>query len=211
MTTAPMTPDQWRRALRAEGVDFTELEGWTSRGRDAATGKIFGPVNGVLNHHTAGRNSLDLIAYRGQGAAVPPPLAHALLPKSGRLVLVADGRANHAGLAAKNAVDAIVNETRIPRPDKSTGTVDGNDRLYGLEVENLGDGEDVYTRPSTTHGPASTPRSAATTVGVQGPAPVTWRPRSRASPTRRAPSTATAGAVASPSPWPSCVPTSTSA
>lgn len=142
----PMTPAQWRAALRAEGVPFTELEGWTTRGRDAATGKPFGPVHGALNHHTAGRNSLDAIAYRGQGAAVPPPLAHALLPKTGRLVLVAAGRANHAGLAARNSFDAIVNEEPIPRPDKTTGTVDGNDGLYGLEVENLGDGRDVYTR-----------------------------------------------------------------
>ena len=142
----PMTPAQWRQALRAEGVPFTELEGWTSRGRDQATGKIFGPVNGVLNHHTAGRDSLDLIAYRGQGAAVPAPLAHALLPKDGRLVLIADGRANHAGLAAKNSFDAIVAEKPIPRPSKASGTVDGNDRLYGLEVENLGDGRDAYSR-----------------------------------------------------------------
>ncbi|WP_309317367.1 peptidoglycan recognition protein family protein [Streptomyces salinarius] len=141
----PMTPAQWREALRAEGAPFTELEGWTSRGRDQATGKVFGPVNGVLNHHTAGRDSLALIAYWGQGAAVPAPLAHALLPKDGRLVLIADGRANHAGLAAKNSFDAIVAEKPIPRPSKASGTVDGNDRLYGLEVENLGNGTDAYS------------------------------------------------------------------
>jgi hypothetical protein len=142
----PMTPAQWRAALRAEGVPFTELEGWTSRGRDAATGKTFGPVNGSLNHHTAGTNSLQLIAYRGQGSAVPAPLAHAYLPKDGRLVLVATGRANHAGLVAANAFDAILTETAIPKPAKASGTVDGNDRLYGVEVENLGDGKDTYTR-----------------------------------------------------------------
>ncbi|MET7720706.1 N-acetylmuramoyl-L-alanine amidase [Streptomyces mirabilis] len=144
--SAPMTPADWRAALTAEGVPFTELEGWTTRGRDAATGKVFGPVHGVLNHHTAGRDSLLSIAYRGQSAAVPAPLAHALLPKTGRLVLVADGRANHAGLAAKNSFDAIVAEKPIPKPSKASGTVDGNDALYGLEVENLGDGKDTYTR-----------------------------------------------------------------
>lgn len=142
----PMTATQWRTALRAEGVRFTELEGWTTRGRDKATGKPFGPVNGSLNHHTAGTNSLQLIAYQGQGAAVPPPLAHAYLPKTGILVMVALGRANHAGLAARNSFDAIVAEKPIPKPDKATGTVDGNDRLYGIEAENKGDGKDVYTR-----------------------------------------------------------------
>jgi len=146
MSTTPMTPAQWRAALRAEGVPYRELEGWTTRGRDAATGKTFGPVHGVLNHHTAGRDSLTMIAFQGQGSAVPAPLAHALLPKDGRLVLVADGRANHASLAARNAFDAIVAETPIPAPSKASGTVDGNDALYGLEVENLGNGTDTYTR-----------------------------------------------------------------
>jgi hypothetical protein len=142
----PMTPKEWRKALRAEGVPFTELDGWTTRGRDQATGKPFGPVNGSLNHHTAGRDSLQAIVYRGQSAALPAPLAHAYLPKSGRLVLVAAGRANHAGLAALNSFNAILAETAIPRPSKASGTVDGNDRLYGIETENLGDGKDPYTR-----------------------------------------------------------------
>jgi hypothetical protein len=141
-----MTPPQWRAALRAEGVPFTELEGWTTRGRDQATGKPFGPVYGVLNHHTAGVDSLATIAYRGQGSAVPPPLAHAYLPKSGRLVLVADGRANHAGTTTDNILRAIIAEKPIPEPDRSTGIVDANDALYGIETENRGDGKDTYTR-----------------------------------------------------------------
>ncbi|MFD5570501.1 N-acetylmuramoyl-L-alanine amidase [Streptomyces cadmiisoli] len=141
-----MTPAEWRTALRAEGVPFTELEGWTTRGRDQATGKVFGPVHGSLNHHTAGRDSLQAIAYQGQSAAVPAPLSHTYLPKSGRLVLVAAGRANHAGPAALNSFTAIKEETAIPTPSKASGTVDGNDSLYGIEVENLGDGKDTYTR-----------------------------------------------------------------
>ncbi|MFJ1607072.1 N-acetylmuramoyl-L-alanine amidase [Streptomyces sp. NPDC088253] len=142
--STPATPAQWRAALKAEGVAFTEFAGWTTRGRDAATGKIFGPVHGVLNHHTAGANSLATIATAGR-PGLPPPLAHAYLPKNGVVVLVADGRANHAGLVAKNVFDAIVAEKPLPKQDKSQ-TVDGNDSLYGLEVENLGDGKDVYTR-----------------------------------------------------------------
>ncbi|MET9462958.1 N-acetylmuramoyl-L-alanine amidase [Streptomyces canus] len=61
------------------------------------------------------------------------------------VVLVADGRANHAGPVAKNVFDAIVGEKPLPKQDTSE-TVDGNDHLYGLEVENLGDGRDVYPR-----------------------------------------------------------------
>ncbi|MFF0133699.1 N-acetylmuramoyl-L-alanine amidase [Streptomyces mirabilis] len=140
----PATPAHWRAALKAEGVPFTEYAGWTTRGRDAATGKIFGPVHGVLNHHTAGTSSLAAIATGGR-PGLPPPLAHAYLPKSGVLVLVADGRANHAGLVAENVFNAIVAEKPLPKQDKSA-TVDGNDSLYGIEVENLGNGKDQYTR-----------------------------------------------------------------
>ncbi|MFF5968295.1 N-acetylmuramoyl-L-alanine amidase [Streptomyces collinus] len=140
----PATPAQWRAALRAEGVPFIELEGWTTRGRDAATGKAFGPVHGILNHHTAGVDSLAVIAYRGV-PGLPPPLAHGLLRKDGVVVLVADGRTNHAGPVAENVFNAIVAEKPLPKQDKSK-TVDGNDVLYGLEVENRGDGEDVYKR-----------------------------------------------------------------
>ncbi|WP_063895103.1 N-acetylmuramoyl-L-alanine amidase [Streptomyces sp. Root369] len=140
----PATPAQWRAALKAEGCPFTEMAGWTTRGRDAATGKFFGPVNGILNHHTAGSNSLATIATVGR-PGLPPPLAHAYLPKSGVVVLVADGRANHAGLAAESVFNAIVAERPLPKQDRSS-TIDGNDRLYGLEVENLGNAKDVYTR-----------------------------------------------------------------
>lgn len=140
----PMTPAQWRAALRAEGVRFTEHDGWTTSGRDAATGKTFGPVHGSLNHHTAGSNSLATVADNGR-PGLPPPLAHAYLPKTGLLVMVSCHRANHAGLAARNVYDAILTETALPKPN-STSTVDGNDCLYGIEVENLGDGRDTYTR-----------------------------------------------------------------
>jgi hypothetical protein len=57
-------------------VRFTEYTGWTSRGRDVATGRTFGPVRGVLNHHTAGRDSLKTIAVAGR-LGLPAPLAHA--------------------------------------------------------------------------------------------------------------------------------------
>ncbi|MFF4900404.1 N-acetylmuramoyl-L-alanine amidase [Streptomyces sp. NPDC001068] len=132
-------------ALTAEGVPFTEYSGWTTRGRDGATGEPFGEVHGILNHHTAGSNSLRAVAVDG-APALPAPLAHTFLPKSGVAVLVSCHRANHAGLAALNSYTAIVNETAIPKPSKASGTVDGNDRLYGIEVENLGDDRDTYTR-----------------------------------------------------------------
>jgi hypothetical protein len=140
----PMTAAEWRAALKAEGVRFTEFHGWETSGRDAATGKSFGPVHGVLNHHTAGSDSLKTVTTAG-APSLPPPLCHTFLPKSGIAVLVSCHRANHAGLAAANVMAAITAEKALPKQDKSQ-TVDGNDQLYGIETENLGNGRDVYTR-----------------------------------------------------------------
>lgn len=145
MTTTPLTPEKWLEILRAEGVKVAEFPGWRTNERDQATGKPFGPVFMILNHHTAGTASLNVVAKGRSG--LPGPLAHAHLNKRGLVTMVSAGRANHAGLMAVNAFSSFMDEDeRHPRPDASTGTVDGNDRSYGIEVENLGDGEDTYTR-----------------------------------------------------------------
>lgn len=61
--------------------------------------------------------------------------------------MCSSGRANHAGLMAKNAYTSFLNESPThPAPAKSSGTVDGNDVAYGIETENRGDGTDVYPR-----------------------------------------------------------------
>lgn len=143
--TTPLTPEKWLEILRAEGVKVAEFPGWRTNERDQATGKPFGPVYMILNHHTAATASLNVVAKGRSG--LPGPLAHAHLNKRGLVTMVSAGRANHAGLMAKNALQSFVDEDdRHPRPDKSSGTVDGNDVSYGIEVENLGDGEDTYTR-----------------------------------------------------------------
>jgi hypothetical protein len=142
----PMTPDQWLTVLRAEGVTVEEYPGWRTRGRDAATGLAFGPVRMVLNHHTAGRNSRDLVAKNGV-PGLPGPLAHVYLAKSGVATMCSAGRANHAGPMAINAYQSFRDEqTPHPAPSKASGTVDGNDLSYGIETENLGDNKDVYPR-----------------------------------------------------------------
>ncbi|MEV5517739.1 RHS repeat-associated core domain-containing protein [Streptomyces flaveolus] len=58
-----------------------------------------------MNHHTAGIESPATVAWNGV-PGLPPPLAHALLRKDGVVVLVADGRANHAGPVAENVFRA---------------------------------------------------------------------------------------------------------
>lgn len=142
----PLAPDRWLKILAAEGVTTGEYPGWRTAGRDAATGKTFGPVHMILNHHTAGNGDLDVVAKNGV-ANLPPPLAHIWLAKNGTAWMCSARRANHAGLMAENAYLSFLNEATVhPTPLKSSGTIDGNDVAYGIETENRGDGKDVYPR-----------------------------------------------------------------
>jgi hypothetical protein len=138
----PMSADALVKALKTEGVHVYEYKSWRIHNREAATGKIFGPVHGVVIHHTAGSNSLAL-CYDGR-SDLPGPLCHTHLAKNGTASMVGHGRANHAGTFAQNAVTAVINESSThPRPDAAE-PVDGNDGFYGLEIENLGNGKDPY-------------------------------------------------------------------
>lgn len=137
-----MTHTQWIVRLEAEGVQQQGYGSWTTHGRDQATGKTFGPVNGVVIHHTAGTSSLAL-CYNGT-SSLPGPLCHTHLGKNAVASMLSVRRANHAGTFAANAHQAVLDESEVhPYPDAAE-PVDGNDHYYGLEVENLGNGTDPY-------------------------------------------------------------------
>lgn len=136
----PLTADQILAALAAEGVNVAEHPGWRTHNR--AGHGAWGPVHGVVIHHTAGTNSLEL-CYNGR-SDLPGPLCHTHLAKTGVATLVGNGRANHGGRFAANAVAAMIDESPThPRPDADE-PIDANAIAYGLEVENLGDGKDPY-------------------------------------------------------------------
>jgi len=137
----PLTADRLLAALRAEGISVHEHTGWRTHNRDAATGKTFGPVYGVLIHHTAGHNDKE-ICYNGR-SDLPGPLCHSWLGKTDGLWMIGNGRTNHAGSVDGDVVRALMAETS-PLPHDDEADTDGNDCLYGLEIENLGDGNDPY-------------------------------------------------------------------
>lgn len=137
----PLTADQILAKLRAEGLTVHEHTGWRTHNREAATGKVFGPVIGVLIHHTAGHNDKEL-CYNGR-SDLPGPLCHSWLGKTDGLWMIGHGRANHAGLVDLDVLNALRAETS-PLPHDDQANADGNDCLYGLEIENLGDGKDPY-------------------------------------------------------------------
>lgn len=136
----PMNPDQFVKALIAEGLDVQEYKDWRNHNRNHKG--AWGPVHGAVIHHTAGTNSLDL-CYNGD-SDLPGPLCHTYMNKAGTAYMLANGRANHAGTFAANAVDAAVSEaSNHPRPDAAE-PIDGNSRFYGIEIENLGNGKDPF-------------------------------------------------------------------
>ena len=147
----PLTADRLVAALRAEGVTVREVSGWRTNNRNHK-GK-WGPVNGVIVHHTVTGPGTDVVGLiYGGHSALPGPLATGCITKDGTVHLTGNGRANHAGGGDPDVLAAVVAESYRDRPpaphehDGSAGAVDGNARFYGWECENKGDGKDPWPR-----------------------------------------------------------------
>jgi hypothetical protein len=128
-------------ALKNEGVRVFEKSGWRDHNRNHKG--AWGPVNGIIIHHTAGADSkpgLNLV-YNGR-SDLPGPLAHAYLGKDGIITLTGNGRANHAGLGDGDVLKAVYEESSLPKPTRRD--TDGNTYFYGIEIANLGNGKDLY-------------------------------------------------------------------
>jgi hypothetical protein len=137
----PLTADALVAALEGEGLTVHEHAGWRTHNREKATGKGFGPVYGVLMHHTAGHGDKEL-CFNGR-SDLPGPLCHSWLGQTEGLWMIGHGRTNHAGLVDPDVIDALRAEAAVlPKDDKADA--DGNDCLYGIEIENLGNGRDPY-------------------------------------------------------------------
>jgi hypothetical protein len=145
----PLPADRLVAALRAEGVIVVEHDGWRTHNRNQVG--AWGPVNGVMIHHTvsSGTSSSVELCYNGY-AGLPGPLCHGVIAKDGTVHLVGNGRANHAGGGDPNVLQAVIDERygeRPPAPHQhqgSAGAVDGNARFYGFECVNLGNGTDPW-------------------------------------------------------------------
>lgn len=138
---APLTADQVVAALRAEGVKVVEYKSWRTHNRNSVG--PWGPVNGVMIHHTVTSGtagSVDL-CYDGR-SDLPGPLCHGVIAKDGSVYLVGNGRANHAGAGDGDVLAAVVAESPLP-PDNDADT-DGNRYFYGFECVNLGDNVDPW-------------------------------------------------------------------
>lgn len=138
---APLTADQLLAAFRAEGVTVVEGPGWRTWNRNAKG--PWGPVHGVLLHHSVTRGTARTVEMCHDGyEGLPGPLCHGVIAKSGTLYTIGYGRTNHAGLGDPDVLAAVIEERPAPVDDQAT--VDGNRCLYGFESENLGDGLDPW-------------------------------------------------------------------
>lgn len=137
----PLTADTLLAALRAEGVTVVEHPGWRTRNRNHKG--AWGPVNGVIIHHTVSSGTDSSVALCRDGySQLPGPLCHGVIDKAGTVHLIGHGRTNHAGLGDGDVLDAVFAESALPAPRR--GDTDGNAHFYGFECVNLGDGRDPW-------------------------------------------------------------------
>ncbi|MFE9553122.1 peptidoglycan-binding protein [Streptomyces sp. NPDC006703] len=138
----PLTSSQALSALRAAGLNVVEVRDWSNHNR--AGHGAWGPMNGVVIHHTGDYSSqsqmVDL-CYTGY-SGLPGPLCHTVIDKSGTCHMVGWGRANHAGLGDGDVLQAVIDERALPTDNEAD--TDGNSRFYGTELINAGDGSDPW-------------------------------------------------------------------
>lgn len=144
----PLTAAKFLAALKAEGVDVVEHDGWRTRNRNHKG--AWGPVHGTMLHHTAGVSSGAVEYCRDGSAELPGPLCIGVITKDGKVHLIGYGRTNHAGggdpevLAAVTAEDYDVRPPATDKHEGEPGAVDGNSAFYGFECVNKGDGKDPW-------------------------------------------------------------------
>ncbi|MEU0631946.1 N-acetylmuramoyl-L-alanine amidase [Streptomyces sp. NPDC005989] len=139
--SSPMSASRFLEVLMNEGLTVVQVGDWRTHNRNHKG--PWGPVNGVMIHHTVTRGTEATVRVCRDGYPdLPGPLCHGVIAKDGRVHLVGYGRANHAGLGDSDVLRAVVAEKRLPGDNEAD--TDGNRHFYGFECENLGDGKDPW-------------------------------------------------------------------
>lgn len=141
--STPLTAERFSALVRAAGVKLVGQPGWQTNNR-GNRGTGWGPVNGVMIHHTVtrGLEQTIRIVTQGQSAEVPGPLYAGVVDKDGTLCMTGWGRCNHAGLGDDDVLRAVIREDHLPVPNEAN--TDGNSRFYGFAGLNMGDGRDPW-------------------------------------------------------------------
>lgn len=137
----PPSAAAFLKALRDEGLTVVEVGSWRTHNRNHKG--PWGPVHGVMIHHTVTQGTARTVAICRDGyAGLPGPLCHGVIAKDGTVYLIGYGRANHAGLGDDDVLRAVIGERALPADNEAT--TDGNRHFFGFECENLGDGTDPW-------------------------------------------------------------------
>jgi hypothetical protein len=144
----PLSYEQFIAALKARGVKVVEVKtgGKPPSHHNRNSVGPWGPVHGVMIHHTVSKGTMKTVAICQNGyAGLPGPLCHGVIAKDGTVYVVGYGRANHAGKGDRDVLNAVKAESYSTNPpaDNEANT-DGNTHFYGFECENLGDGKDPW-------------------------------------------------------------------
>ncbi|MDY0811438.1 peptidoglycan-binding protein [Kitasatospora purpeofusca] len=137
----PLSADGFLNALRGEGLSVNEVGNWRTHNRNHKG--QWGPVHGIVIHHTAttGTDASVQICRDGY-AGLPGPLCHGVIDRDGGVHLVGYGRTNHAGAGDGDVLAAVVAERNLPPADQAN--TDGNARFYGFECINSGTGSEAW-------------------------------------------------------------------
>lgn len=141
----PMSPAQAIKQLRKYGLEVITYPGWEFHNRNAKG--PWGPVHGVMLHHTVTRGTANTVSICKRGyASLPGPLCHFVIAKDGKVYAIGWGRANHAGLGSRRVLEAVKTENYVDYPPAKSDRdlIDFNPHFYGFECENLGDGIDPW-------------------------------------------------------------------
>lgn len=129
----PMTADQQLVAFRNEGITVKEVDGWRTRNRNHKG--PWGPVHGLMVHHTGSDSPNQVAVLRDGRSDLPGPLSQYGISQDGVLWLIGNGRANHAGSGDADVLAAVKAENygNYPPTDNQTNA-DGNTYFYGVEI-----------------------------------------------------------------------------
>ncbi|MGJ3560919.1 peptidoglycan recognition protein family protein [Streptomyces sp. INA 01156] len=136
----PMSASAFLSALKAEGLKVVEVGDWRDHNRNHKG--PWGPVHGVMIHHTATRGS----------AGPSSCAARATRACRGRCATASSPRtAGSTSSATAGPTTRPGRRRRAARRDRGEGApadneqnTDGNRHFYGFECENLGDGDDPW-------------------------------------------------------------------
>lgn len=162
---SPMSAGGFLSCLKATGVPVLEVGDWQTHNRNHKG--PWGPVHGVMIHHTVTKGSAATVELCRAGRPdLPGPLCHGVITKDGRLHLVGYGRANHAGLGDDDVLRAVIAEKALPTTTRPTPTATATSTASSARTSATG-----TTRgptPSWRRSRRSARRSAATTAGRSG-------------------------------------------